>query len=831
MKPSFKYTSSKYTSRKFASSIFSAAVLASSFAVLNVYTVLPFSVEAKSEKSQKESQSDSASKKSGSENSNSKKPDSSKSESKKSNSKKAKLHDNDGIDPAVRPLINKGDWQAAIRKLELLTENSSSIGRNEAWLAFCYLYTGNKEKIAALAKRAKESGASEKDKNAEPIVEAFALTVQGKLDDADKALAGLNGGDQGDALLEFARACVALKKGNPALASEYCEKVVGLCPNFAWGFRTLGFIQDKSLKNPQLAERAYEKALAAEPELAQVRGLLIDLKLARNDFDGAVSTAQEAIQLFPREAANYYRLAQIYQQQWRLIEALEQLKKAVSITSDDPRFYRAMASIYRHQGKLDEAIKEQQQAVELSSKDKDFELIELSGLQELDQNPADAIASLQEALKVAPSNTVAHQKLVALLKKEGKKDELVTEFKRAVELQPKVSVLRLQLADAYKQNGKIDEALEELKEAANLDQKDPRPHREVAKIELEKKNYAAAAKSYIRALNINPASVDDLVALGFCYASNNDYMQAETAFTTGLALQQLGASTGMQSSVNQFDIMRSLGSVLFTEGRYREAVVTLEAVVLQDKDGEQKKLDQLMCSEGKALRDRNAESLKELQDSFNALNHQNQLNSLGDYTDTILKLGKKEILVELVKKFNEQELKENCPLVLASAWLAQDRNKEARELINKTIADSKDDSESTASAYLLLAKAMLKDGERTSAVDALKKASEANPKDFDVLVELGKINLADKKLTDALQAAQKALEVNQYCVGGYLLMADTYMAMNKIDDAEFNFKKATELYPTSIEAHKGLLSIFQKQSKTTEAQREQEIISNLSKNS
>ncbi|MBX9686161.1 MAG: tetratricopeptide repeat protein [Candidatus Obscuribacterales bacterium] len=746
-----------------------------------------------------------------------------------SSKKGSKASDNDGIDKDARPYINKGQWSEAIQKLEQLTAADSLAGRNEGWLAFAYLFTGKQEQIKELDKKVQAMPANDKDPNIKPIVNAFALTVQGKFDDAEKLLNGLKEDEKGDALLTFAKACVALKKGNKGQAAEYCEKVVAICPDFAWGYRTLGFIQDKSLHNVQLAERAYEKALLSEPGFKEVRSLLIDLKLSKNDFDGAIASSKEAIKLFPKDAGNYYRLAQIYQQQWRLNEALEQLKKAVSLQKDDPRFFRAMASIYRFQEKLQDAVAEQEKAVQLS-KDKAFELIELSALQDLNQNPAGAIASLNAAIKESPTNQIVHQKLVQLLKKNGKQDELIAEYKRELELQPKLAGLRLSLAEALKQAGKSDEAVEALKEAANLDQKDPRAHREIAKIELEKKNYSAAAKSYIRALNINPGSVEDLVALGFCYASNNDYMQAETAFVTGLALQQLGQSTGVQSTVNPFDIMRSLSSVLLTEGRYREAVVNLESVVLADKDAEQKALDQYSCSQGKALRDRNGDSLKELETSYSALSHAQQLSNLSSYLDTLNALSKRELALEILKKFPESELKEKNPLLLAQAYLAQERSKEAREILNNVIADSKNDSETLSDAYVEISHVSLKEGDRKAAMDALVKACELNSKDFNAAVELGRLYVADKKIPEAQQFAQKALEVNPYCVPALLLLAETYMAGDKFKDAEGNYQKAADLYPTSVDAHKGLYNVFQKQGKNAEAQREQEIINNLSKN-
>lgn len=755
--------------------------------------------------------------------------------------------DNDGLDSSVRSYVNSGNWTDAIEKLQNLTASDSSAGRNEAWLAFAYLYTGKHDALLELDRKVQGMTANDKDPNPAAIVHAFALTQSStgkdganlppKLDDAEKLLAVLKEDEKGDALLDFAKACIALKKGNPTKAAEFCEKVVGICPNFAWGYRTLGFIQDKSLKNQQLAERAYEKALVAEPDFKEVRNLLVDLRLAKNDFDGAIASTNEAIKLFPKDASNYYKLSQIYQQQWRLIEALDQLKKAQLLSKDDPRFYRAMATIYRYQGKLSDAIVEQQKAVDLS-KDKAFELIELASLNEANNNMAAAIDSLKTAIKESPSNTVAHQKLVQLLKKENRTDELIAEYKREIEIQPKSAALRMSLAEILKQSGKTDEAIDQLKEAANLDQQNPKPHREIAKIEIKNKQYAAAAKSFTRALNISLGSraadagtVEDLVALGYCYAENDDYMQAETAFTTGFAMLQLGATTGVQSSVNPVDILRSLGSVLLTEGRYREAVLNFEQVVASGKDGDQKKIDQFSLAQSKALRDRTAESLKDLQSSFNALGPDSQISNLPDLVETYIELGKKDLILEAVKKYPEAELKDKAPLALTNAWLLEDRTKEAKELLHKVIDATKDDQDTIASAYGQLAKAMIKEGDRRSAVEALQKANESNPKDFDAFVQLGRLYLTDKKNTESQTAAQKALEVNPYCVPAFLLIGENYAAQNKLKDAETNFQKAAELYPTSLEVHKALLSVFQKQSKTAEAQREQEIISNLSKNS
>lgn len=740
-------------------------------------------------------------------------------------SKKKAAECKDGIEPEARSYINQGQWEEAINRLKTLSDASPTAGRDAGWLAFAYLYQGKKDNLKEFAQKVKELPVNEADPAAAKIVAAFASTAQGKLEDADKILASQT--DDKDLLLLFTKACVALKRGNPKEASEYCEKCLVLEPTFAWGYRTLGFIQEKSLQNLPSAEISYQKAVDCSPKFKEARDLLIDLKLRRNDFDGAIALAQEALKLGPKDAVNYFRLSQIYIQQWRLTEALALLNKAIDLNSTDPRYFQAKATIFRQQGKFSEAIVEQKRAVDLQ-KDKTFELLDLAFFQEQNKDVEGAIASLNEVLKAKPSQPIARQRLITLLAHEKRYDDLVNEYKKILELEPKNVTVRIGYAEALRFSGKTEEALAQLKEAANLNDKDPTAHRQVAKIELARKNYVAAAKSYTRALNINPGSVDDLVALGFCYANNGDYMQAETAFVTGLALQQLGQTMGSNNPINPFDIMRSLASVLMTEGRYREASVNLEAVVGADKSAESKRQDQFMLSQAKALRDCNRQTRDELIASYNALTPEEQNSNRNVVIDTLFSLDKTALAIELARKTPDDVLRKNSPLALAKVLAAEGKLKEAEDLCRQLISEPGDNQDES---NLELGNVLSLKTDVSGAESAFQKAVELNPKGFSALVDKGRLYLKAKRTDDAITAGQKALEINPYCVPAYLLLAEAYMGTGKIKDSENNYLKAVELYPSSIEAHRGLREVLKKQSKTDDIKHEDEIISNLEKNS
>ncbi len=144
-------------------------------------------------------------------------------------------------------------------------------------------------------------------------------------------------------------------------------------------------LEQRWLEDIGKAEEAYAKALAIEPGMSEAQDAIVDLRLSKNDFDGAIDVAKNAIKASPKQASTHYRLAQIYTEQWRLRDALEVLQKAIELDATNPRFFRSRATIKSFQGNLNGAIVDQQKAVDLS-KDKAFELVELSNMNVLAGN-------------------------------------------------------------------------------------------------------------------------------------------------------------------------------------------------------------------------------------------------------------------------------------------------------------------------------------------------------------------------------------------------------------------------------------------------------------
>jgi tetratricopeptide (TPR) repeat protein len=733
-----------------------------------------------------------------------------------------------GLDAKTLQLINRGQWNDAISRLKTLTETSSAPEGNHAWLAFGDMFMDHGDDLKALQEKL-QNMPNGKDSAVTKTVDMFELIKEKKFDDAIKAGNELaNNPEANQVVINMGLAAASAKSGKTAEAVVYCDKAIAYAPDFAWGYRTVGFIQEKTLKNGTAAEEYYVKALDVQPDFKEVRDLLSDLRVGRNDFDGAIDVAQSAIKNNPREASNYYRLSQILTQQWRLREADEELDKAIRLSPDNARYHRAKASILRYQRKLADAIAEQQKAVKLSS-DKTFELTELAALNELAGNDSAAADNLREAIQSAPVTQAAYgsaqQKLIQLLTRGKRYDDLIKEYQRAVQVQPEVASLHLGLAEALLKQNKIDEGMAELKIAAEKDQYDPRPHRLLGTLLTQKGEYAAAGRAYKRALDINPMSTEDLIAWGYCFAQEDDYKNAETALRTALALQQLTNANGDRSSV-----LRSVGTLLLTEGRYGEAAPFYEEILNTQHPVGTEKQDQFLLSESKALRDRSSSSVKDMITAFNALLPNEQSTYRVPFIDALLKLGKAEAALEEVAKADGQTEAQLLTLQAHAFRLKGDLAK-ATELIDKAVASKDETKETQADAYTEQANILLAKGDATAADTAIRKATELDTKLVPAYEVLGRVYLKRNDVEHALESAKHAIEINEYYQPAYMLTGDAYAAANKFDQAINNYKRAVELYPSNLEAHRSLRDAYKKLTFKDEAQKEDEAISRLEKES
>ena len=559
-----------------------------------------------------------------------------------------------GLSPVNLHLLNQGKFVELVNRLTPKV-NSDKADRSAAWLAFAYLYLqkcDDLDKLASSFNIGNESNTTaELDINF-TLIKSFSLLCNKKLNLAEKEMQKIPASAMNDAFVNYAFATLAGKQGKAADAIAYTKRAVQIAPDFAWGYRTIAFLQDKWLHQANEAKENYIKALAIEPKLSEASTAAINLLIANNQYDDAIAVAKDAIASNPRKAYNYSQLAQIYIQQWRLQEAAKELKKAISLEPDNTQYYRQLAFILQKEGRLEEAIDIQKSAI-VHSSDKSADLVQLAALQLENKEQDAATVSLNQAIEANPENILAISELTRLSIQTGKFDDLLSELNKSASKFPKNELIKLHLGDAYAAAQQPDKAIEAYKEAANLNSNDAEPHTRIAALLIAKKDFENAAKEYTRALNINPNSVASLVALGSCEAQLDDYLKAEAAFVTALALHQLTQPVDSTVPPTRADVIRGLAALLYKEGRYADAASQFMAVIETDKNPAMVGLNKFMYAQSVALRDLSKESFSQLYTAYDSLSAEDKHTQKINYIDTLLRCQRYDKAQTLLKEIAE----------------------------------------------------------------------------------------------------------------------------------------------------------------------------------
>jgi len=744
-------------------------------------------------------------------------------------------------------LVNQGRFAELTDKLSTQID-SSQANRDAAWLAFAYLYLQKCEDLNKLANSYNSANAAgagtstSKDINM-ILIKTFACLCDKKLDLAEKQLQSIPAEAMNDVFVNYAFATLSGKQGKPQVAIAYTKRAVELAPDFAWGYRTIAFLQERWLHQYKDAETNYSKALAIEPKLIEATAALINLHLANSEYDDAVAVAQSAITHNPRNSDNYRRLADIYIQQWRLKEATQQLRKAIAIDSQNSQIYRQLAFILNKEGDLKAAIDEQKKAITYS-KDKSADLVTLASLELAAGQQNEAIDSLKEAIDLNPENMLAISELTRLSIQTGKFDQLVSELNKCAAKLPKNALIKLRLGDALAAALQTDKAIESYKDAANLNANDPDPHTKIAALLIAKKDYEAAAKEYTHSLNINSNSAPNLVALGCCEAELDDYLKAEAAFVTALALHQLTLPADSTVPPTRVEVIRGLAALLYKEGRYADAAAQFIAVSEMDKNSANANLNKFMGAQANALRDLSKESFNQLAEAYNSLPADEKNSQKINYIDTLLR-GKHfdealSLLVEIAQSDNPDHApipSASAPAInthepfyyicLSQAYLGKGNIDQAVTAAKQAIAICDKENSPHSDAYCQLAQVLFAKSDLSAAEENANKAIGINSKAFRAYVLLGNMAMKRKQPKLAVEAANKALEINPYYIDAYLLLGNAQLAQADLKAALSTYNKAADLYPGLLQTHESLLAVLNKIGTREEISKEQSIIASL----
>jgi tetratricopeptide (TPR) repeat protein len=214
------------------------------------------------------------------------------------------------------------------------------------------------------------------------------------------------------------------------------------------------------------ATAGLERGFASDPDVKLRR--VFGLSLARCWMEGGNETraepvAQKLLAAYPDDPDVLYLAGQLY---GRLSSEIN--LRLMKVAPNSPRAYQLMAAVAATDGNWRGAIDAERRALQLDPTlpGAHLQIAVLMLMHSPDPNAwREALAELQEELKVNPASAQAHYEIGEAYRKHGQPDAAVAAFRRALELDPNAVPARVGMAKALRQLGRQQEALRALEPA------------------------------------------------------------------------------------------------------------------------------------------------------------------------------------------------------------------------------------------------------------------------------------------------------------------------------------------------------------------------------
>jgi tetratricopeptide (TPR) repeat protein len=263
------------------------------------------------------------------------------------------------------------------------------------------------------------------------------------------------------------------------------------------------------------------------------------------------------------EADTHYRSAMAYKEQGKVDEAIKELEAAVKLRATHSMAWNSLGILYKKKGDIKKAITAFEEAAKIVSKKagkKDAPIHANLGMAYgRDGRADDAIASLEMALKLDPTNTDAGMWwafMGTLRRQKGDIDGAIKNLEAAIKAEPKNAEYLNNLGVAYRHAKRDDDAIRVFKLAIEADPKVAEYNFNLATVYRRKEQFDDAIASYKAAVALDDKLADAWYDLGVMYRTNHDNEPAVEAFTKYLALTK-GKDKSSDERVR--DEIRALG--------------------------------------------------------------------------------------------------------------------------------------------------------------------------------------------------------------------------------------------------------------------------------
>ncbi len=345
------------------------------------------------------------------------------------------------------------------------------------------------------------------------------------------------------------------------------EKLAAAHPKMILYRQVMGDIY-RQLGEWDKAAAEYTKAIELKQDAWEVWSGRAFVHFSRQQWDKAIVDYSKAIDVAPHVHTNWWHRGHAYLQVAQWDKAAADFGKVVEGWPDEPEAWYVRAVAFAQLKQPDKALADLRQAIakglnnveKLKNEPKlaplrshdDFKKL-LDELEQKEKKKRDeAIADFRKAIDLDPKSAMAHNRLGAALRAQGRLDEAIACCRKAIELDPKYVIAHANLGFTLERQGKLDDAIACYRKSIELNPKYAWGHNALGRVLTRKgwdlanhpdpklRDPKRAIEASKEAVEVAPQSVLAWQYLGWVHYRAGNWKASIEALETSCKLQNPG---------------------------------------------------------------------------------------------------------------------------------------------------------------------------------------------------------------------------------------------------------------------------------------------------
>ena len=265
---------------------------------------------------------------------------------------------------------------------------------------------------------------------------------------------------------EFEMAVAHHRAGRLKLAEVAYRKILAREPDHANAIHGLGTIALQA-GQPEQAVRLISQAISIRPASMAFHSNLGMAHQALKQYVLAETAFHRASELAPNIAGIYFNLGNCLKEQSKLVEAVSCYQKVIQLQADHATAYNNLGNCYRELSRFDAACQSLFRAIQLRPDLAEAYLNLGSALTTIGQ-PVEAESLCREAIRLQPQSAAAYVNLGGALLSQERKEDAGEAFRRATELAPSLPEAHENLGLTLIQLGRLADGLTSYRRAVEI---------------------------------------------------------------------------------------------------------------------------------------------------------------------------------------------------------------------------------------------------------------------------------------------------------------------------------------------------------------------------